>query len=245
MADYIISDTGVKVWKNPESHPLLKHTDTTHPALLDKLEDVYSGGKVKGLSKLCSITSEDAQTWYHFSPLLSDSQKKARKLTHLLRQSFPETLSGHALELEAARHAELEFWRGIAPPPSRLELKREGHSYPDVLIKLPQFAVVLVEAKYRSGVKHTNYDDTRDQVIRLIDVGSWHARQYGYESSYVIVLQYGNAQTNAEDVVFRYAGKPEAIQRALHYRDDLKESDYERLARSVAFVRWPDAMDGE
>lgn len=245
MADYIISDTGVKVWKTPESHPLLKHTDTTHPVLLDKLKDIYSRGKVKGLSKICSIKSEDAQTWYHFSPLLSDSQKKARKLTRLLRRSFPETLSGHALGLGAVRHAELEFWRGIAPPPSRLEFKREGYSYPDVLIKLPQLAVVLVEAKYGSGVKHTDYDETRDQVIRLIDVGSWRAKQHGYESSYVIVLQYGNAQTNAEEVVFRYAEKPEAIQRALHYRDDLKESDYERLARSVAFVRWPDAMDEE
>ena len=241
MDDYIISNSGVKVWKTPESHPLLKHTDTTHKALLDKLKETYPRGKVKGLSKICSINSEDAQTWYHFSPLLSDSQKRARKLTCLLRQSFPETLSDHALE--AAPHAELEFWQKIAPPPSRLEFQREGPSEPDVIIKLPQLAVVLVEAKYHSDVcEHTEYDKTRDQVIRLIDVGSWYTRQNGYESSCVIVLQYGNTPTNAEEVVSRYAGKPDAIQRALHYRDDLKESDYERLARSVAFVRWADPM---
>ena len=88
MDDYIISNSGVKVWKTPESHPLLQHTDTTHKALLDKLKETYPRGKVKGLSKICSINSEDAQTWYHFSPLLSDSQKRARKLTCLLRPSW-------------------------------------------------------------------------------------------------------------------------------------------------------------
>lgn len=241
MEDYIISNSGVKVWKTPESHPLLKHTDTTHPAFLAKLKETYSRGKVKGLSRMCSINSEDARTWYHFSPLLSDSQMRTRKLTRLLRQSFPETLSDHAIQ--ATPYAELEFWQGIAPPANRLEFKKEGPSEPDVLIKLTQLAVVLVEAKCRSDVcERTTYDETRDQVIRLIDVGSWYTKQHGYESSYVIVLQYGNAQTNAEDVVSRYAGNPETIQRALHYRDDLKESDYERLARSVAFVRWPDPM---
>ena len=241
MGDYIISNSGVKVWKTPESHPLLEHTDTTHPALLAKLKETYPRGKAKGLSRICSINSEDAQTWYHFSPLLSDNQKRARKLTSLLCKSFPETLPDRVLE--AVPHAELEFWQGIAPPPSRLEFKREGSSEPDVLIKLAQLAVVLVEAKYHSDVcEHTDYDKTRDQVIQLIDVGSWYAKQNGYESSCVIALQYGNTSTNAEDVVNRYAGKPEAIRRALHYRDDLKESDYERLARSVAFARWPDPM---
>lgn len=241
MDDYILSDSGVKVWKTPKSHPLLKHTDTTHPALLGKLQETYFRGKVKGLPKICSINSEDAQTWYHFSPLLSDSQKRARKLTDLLRQSFPETLPGHALE--ATTHAELSFWHGIAPPPSRLEFKRERPSEPDVLIKLPQLAIVLVEAKYRSDVcERTKHDETRDQVIRLIDVGSWHIKQHAYKSSFVIVLQYGNTPTNAEEIVSRYAGRPEAIRRALHYRDDLQESDYERLARSVAFARWPDPM---
>jgi len=244
MDDYVISNSGVKVWKTPESHPLLKQTDTTHPAFLDKLEETYSRGRVKGFSRICSINSEDARTWYYFSPLLSDGQRKVQELTYLLRHSFPETLSNHASE--AVRHADLEFWQRIAPPPSRLEFKREGRSEPDVLIKLMQRAVVLVEAKYLSDVSEkTTYDKARDQVIRLIDVGSWYAKQEGHDSSYVIVLQYGDAQTNAEEVVSRYAGKPDAIRQALHYRDDLTEADYERLSRSVAFVRWANPLDEE
>lgn len=240
MDDYVISNSGVKVWKTPKSHPLLKHTDTTHPAFQDKLSETYSRGRVKGLPRICSVNSEDAQTWHYFSPLLSNSQRRAQELTCLLSQAFPETLSAQALV--TAPCFELEFWQKIAPPPKRRI--REGSSEPDVLIKLKQHAVVLVEAKYRSDVtENTKYDETRDQVIRLLDVGSWYAKQGGYDSSYVIVLQYGDAQINAEEIVGRYAGKPKTIQRALPYRSDLTEADYQRLSQSVAFVRWPNPLD--
>ena len=106
--------------------------------------------------------------------------------------------------------------------------------------------MVLVEAKYKSGVSEsTKYDCERDQVIRLIDVGSWYARERGLkDGSYVIVLQYGDCKINAEKMVKRYSGNPDAIQRSLSYRSDLEAADYERLACSVAFVRCPDPWDG-
>ena len=240
MDDYVISNSGVKVWRTPESHPLLKHTDLTHPAFKDKMSETYSRGLVKKLPRICSLNSEDARTWHYFSPLLSDTHRKVQELTCLLRQAFPESLCRHVME--AVSGTELEFWKKIKPPPSRPT--KEGPSEPDLLITLGQHAVVLIEAKYLSNVSEkTTYDNARDQLIRLLDVGSWYAKQNGYESSYVIVLQYGSTPTNAEEIVSRYCGKPEAIKQALHYRDDLKESDYERLSRSVAFVRWPDSMD--
>ena len=87
-------------------------------------------------------------------------------------------------------------------------------------------------------------------MIRLIDIGSWYARQEnlrdqdtGHYNSYVVVLQYGDAQINAEEVVDRYKGKPDAIEKALSYRSDLTATDYQRLSRSVAFVRWPDPLN--
>ena len=107
-----------------------------------------------------------------------------------------------------------------------------------------------MEAKYRSDIsERTTYDETRDQVIRLIDVGSWQSRQEnlrdqdaGHHNSYIIVLQYGDADINAQEVVDRYAGNPGTIEKALSYRSDLTAADYQRLGRSVAFVRWPDPM---
>lgn len=247
MDDYIFSDSGVKVWTTPDAHPLLRHTDTTHPSFLDKLAETYSRGKVRGLPRILSENSEDARTWHYFSPLLRDGAERTRVLEGLLTHSFPEAVSPHLLD--AIPSAELILWQNLSPPPTRPQ--REGASEPDVLIRLGNQGLVLVEAKYRSDVsERTTYDETRDQVIRLIDIGSWYARQEGLQdrdtghyNSFVVVLQYGDAQTNAEEVVDRYRGNPEAIERALHYRSDLTTADYRRLSRSVAFVRWPDPMD--
>ena len=246
MGDYVISDSGVKVWKTPDSHPLIKHTDTTHTAFLHKLAETYSRGKVKGLPRILSENSEDARTWHYFSPLLNDNAEKERVLGNLIRESFPRSIFPQILE--AIPLAELFFWPKLHSPPSRPT--REGQSEPDILVKLGQQAVVLVEAKCRSNVSEkTTYDKTRDQVIRLIDVGSWYAKQENlqgqdaeHSQSYVIVLQYGYARTNAKEIVGRYVGKPGAIRQALPYRSDLASADYQRLSRSVALVRWPDPM---
>ena len=199
------------------------------------------------MPRILSENSEDARTWYYFSPLLRDGTDRNQVLDRLIRQSFPEAVSPRVME--SVPFAELILWPKLSPPPSRPQ--KEGDSVPDVLIRLGDQGLVLVEAKYQSGVsKRTKYDETRDQVIRLIDIGSWYAAQKnlrdqdtGHYNSYVVVLQYGDYQTNAEEVVNRYGGKPEAIERALFYRSDLTATDYQRLGRSVAFVRWPDPLN--
>ena len=107
-------------------------------------------------------------------------------------------------------------------------------------------ALVLIEAKYKSGVSiKTTYDDMRDQVIRLIDVGSWYARLNGLDDTHVIVLNYGDSKTNAQEIVSKYKRKPEAIQGALYYRADLTDSDFMRLSQSVSFVRWVDPWSSQ
>ena len=247
MNNYVVSDSGVKVWKSPDVHPLLQQTDTMHPSFLDKLAETYSRGKVRGLPRILSENSEDARTWHYFSPLLRDGGERTQVLERLLTQSFPEAISPQLMD--AIPSAELIFWPKLSPPPSRPQ--KEGASEPDILIRLGNQGLVLVEAKYRSDVSdRTTYDETRDQVIRLIDVGSWQVRQEnlrvqetGHHNSYVIVLQYGDANINAQELVDRYAGNPGAIEKALSYRSDITEADHQRLGRSVAFVRWPDPMN--
>ena len=200
------------------------------------------------MPRILSENSEDARTWYYFSPLLSDSERRTRVLDRLIRQAFPDSVSPQLLN--AIPSADLVLWPKLSPPPSRPQ--REGPSEPDVLIRLGEMGLVLVEAKYRSGVsERTTYDDRRDQVIRLLDVGSWHAgegvprnQDTGQSYSFVIVLQYGDAETNAEEIVARYRGRTDVIARALSYRTDLTPTDYARLSRSLSFVRWPDPMNG-
>ena len=86
MDDYIVSDSGVKVWRTPDARPLLRHTDTTHPWFLDKLAETYSRGKVRGLPRILSENSEDARTWHYFSPLLRDGEERTQVLERLLTQ---------------------------------------------------------------------------------------------------------------------------------------------------------------
>lgn len=236
MNDYTISDSGVRVWNRPEGHPLLRDTDLSHPKFRDKLTEVNPKGRVKGLPRILSENSEDALTWYCFSPLLRDSDKRLQVLKELLYSAFPgeeTTTLGNF-----GGSAELVFWPKLSPPDTRSI--REGLSEPDLMITSGR-ALILVEAKFKSCVStKTSYDDSRDQVIRLLDVGSWHARSVGLARNYVIVLQYGDAETNSEDIVGRYRCNPEAIRRALPYRTDLTESDFQRLSGSISFVRWPD-----
>ena len=244
MDDHVATSTGVRVWRTPEAHPLLRHTDTTHPWFLKKLAET---GRAGGLPRILSENSEDARTWHYFSPLLSDREGRTKVLDRLIRQSFPDAVSARVLD--AIPSAEVTLWPKLSPPPSRPQ--REGPSEPDILIRLGEAGLVLVEAKYRSDVsERTTYDDRRDQVVRLMDVGSWHAgqgdareRSEGQSNSFVIVLQYGDAVTNAEEIVNRYRGRPDMIERALSYRPDLTPIDYVRLSRSLAFVRWPDPLN--
>ena len=245
--NYVVSDTGVMVWKTPEAHPLLRHTDTTHPVILAKLTETYSRGRVRGLPRILSENSEDACTWHYFSPLLRDRREMKRVIEKLMHHAFPEGVSPQVLD--AIQYAEITLWPKLSPPPSRPQ--RERDSEPDVLIRMGNQGLVLVEAKYHSDVSRvTKHDRTRDQVIRLIDVGAWRAsqenmrdRDSGGLNSYVIVLQYGNAQIDAAEVVGQYKGDPEAIETSLPYRSDLTACDFQRLARSVAYIQWPDPMN--
>ncbi|MCY4082889.1 MAG: hypothetical protein OXF54_21785 [Caldilineaceae bacterium] len=239
MSEFVVSSSKTRVWRRPEDHPLLRQTDTAHPAFQGKLTERFPPSIAEGLPKVLSENSEDARTWHYFSPLLSDEPQRTRIMTQLIRQSFFGSVPPQVFkDIKAAK---LEFWPKLPAPPSRPQV--EGDSEPDLLISLGQSAVILVEAKCQSGVSEfTTFDRKRDQVIRLIDVGSWYARQHGFQCVCLLVLQYGDAQINAEKIVSRYAGQPEAIQKALPYRDDLTGADFSRLASALAFVRWPDPL---
>ena len=239
MSEFVVSSSRVRVWRRPEDHPLLRQTDTSHPAFQGKLTERFPPSIAEGLPKVLSENSEDARTWHYFSPLLNDEPQRTRVLTQLIRQSFFGAVPPQVFKDIAT--AKLEFWPKLPSPPSRQTV--EGDSEPDLMITLGKSAVVLVEAKCHSGLSEfTNFDRKRDQVIRLIDVGSWYARQEGYECFCLLVLQYGDAQINAEKIVCRYAGQPEEIQKALPYRDDLTEDDFYKLARALAFARWPNPL---
>lgn len=239
MSEFIVGPSNARVWKRPEDHPLLRETDTTHAALQAKLAERLSPRIAEGLPKILSEHSEDARTWYYFSPLLNDEPQRTRVLTNVVRQAFFGAVPPQVFK--DIPGAVIEFWPRLPTPPIRP--KAEPDAEPDLMIKLGQSAVIFVEAICQAGVSEfTNFDRGRDQVIRLVDTGSWYARDQGYDCCCVLVLQYGDAQTNAEKIVGRYAGQPKAIQKALPYRDDLAPADLEKLADAIAYLRWPDPL---
>ena len=243
--DFVVSESGVLVWKSPERHPLRRNTNTKHPGFMRKAAETFTQGRVQGLPKICSENSEDACTWFYFSPLLKDPERKTLVLSRLLREAFPGQASDQLFQ--ALPSAELHFWYGretpcqvLDPPPTR-EIP-EGPEEPDLVVTIDNLGVVFIDAKYTGGMdESTIHDRERDQVIRLIDAGTWFARGR-FQRSYFVALQYGDHQTNVEDVVARYACNPHMIREKLPYRYDLSDADVEALSKSVGFVRWPDPM---
>ena len=243
--DFVVSESGVMVWKSPERHPLLRNTNTRHPAFIRKAAETFTQGRVRGLPTICSENSEDACTWFYFSPLLKDPERKTLVLSRLLREAFPGQASDQLFQALPA--AELHFWHGRktpslvlnAPPTRKIP---EGPSEPDLVVTIDDLGVVIIEAKYIAEMAEcTTHDKERDQVIRLIDVGSWFARGR-FQRFYFVALQYGDHQTNVEDVVVHYARNPHTVREKLPYRDDLSDADVKVLSKSVGFVRWPDPM---
>jgi predicted DNA-binding protein len=244
---YVVSKSGVPVWKSPEMHPLLGLTTINHPDFLRKAAETFPKGAARGYPRICSKNSEDARTWLAFSPLLYSSELREVVLTNLLKQAFPELIAPDIFQKLAA--AQLHFWHGrftpnlqLVPPPT-LPFK-QGLTETDIIITIENEVVLYLQAKLHSGSSPLvkNQPDW-DQVIRTLDVGSWYA-QGRFSSSYFVFLQYGEDNTNTESMVLKYKDNPIATKNALAHRCDLDEKQKELLSRSMAFIRWPDPFDG-
>lgn len=238
---YILSDSGVKVYKRPEYHPQLKGTDLRHPDFLRKLGERFSRGKVKGLPRICSENSEDALTWHHFSPFLDLSKETGSWLKVFLSKA----LEGRAGQqtLDSAGEPQLLFWQGrrtpenvYGPPPSRVH--REGATEVDLTIQLGHQALIFVEAKRQSDIAvSTTYDARRDQIIRNIDVGSWHSRQQGLREFYFILVSDDRSPDKKYSQMMNlYRSIPGALKAALPYRDDMTEEDFATMANQIGWI---------
>lgn len=246
QTNYVFSDSGVRVWKLPMVHPVLQYTNINHPDFLRKTAEKFTKGLVRGLPKICSENSEDARTWFLFSPLIEKTENQTSTLLTLFNQAFPGEIDTPVLQnLQASR---LYFWHGKETPALKLEPPpllrfKQGPTEVDLIVAIENKVVVFIEAKFRSGVSSgVKHAPNWDQVIRNIDVGSWFAAGR-FQRFYFILLQYGDYPSNAESILLRYKDKPEIIRKSLEHRADLDDRQISLLARSVAFVRWPDPID--
>jgi len=234
---YLVTTSGVKVYRKPEYHPLLSGTDLSHPDFLRKLSERFPKHIADGLPRICSENSEDARTWHHFSPLLSATREDKNKwIETFLTKAFENT--PESVVPEIFQDIEILFWRGreVSPyfdPPPNLE---EGRTEVDVSIVIPDVAIIFVEAKYKSPISTgTTHDVSRDQVIRNIDVGSLYAQKKEY--AFYFILLTAEEDKTAKNMLDFYRNNSREIIKKLPHRVDIMEN-VSQLVKKLGYITW-------
>jgi len=227
-----LSKTHVRVYLKPEYHPALKGTSLSHP-------DIIRSGNAKGLPKICSENSEDAQTWRHFNPLLHMSyQERIDWLMTFLKESVKREVKRQDL-VGTCQKVKLMFWRGkkakpIYSPPANLGCP-EGNTEVDITI-LTEKAIIFIEAKYRSEIDtYTTHCPNRDQIIRNIDVGTYYAWNRGLDF-YFILLTSSNCNKSRR-LLSHYVSNPQEIINRLPHRTDIPRK-IDQITKNLGMITW-------
>ena len=237
---FLLSETGVKVYLKLEYHPALKGANLSHPDIVRKARELFGNKheKVKGLPRICSENSEDAQTWMHFSPLLSmPPQKRGNWLEAFLEDSLKRKPKQDLVKI--LPKAKLKFWRGkrarpMYKPPPNLGYP-EGNTEVDLTI-LTEKAIIFVEAKYHSEIHtRTTHCPNRDQIIRNIDVGTCYAWNKGLDF-YFVLLTSSNYNKSAK-LLRHYLDNPREIVDGLPHRTDISKK-IEQIAENLGLITW-------
>ena len=172
-----------------------------------------------------SENSEDVLTWNVF-----------RSLAQVDPSIWVPLLFGRSFRTAVpARHlVTLQLWKCLEPPPAlRLFQRDEGESEVDVLIESEAF-VWVIEAKYRSDIsERTTNNPERDQVLRNLDVGSWHAGVRDFYFS-LLVLDAAMAARGAALAEKYRASRNEVVEKLPHRPDGLQN------LRGIGLLRWSD-----
>lgn len=231
------SKGNVKVYLKPESHPLLKDTNLSHPDVVRKATELFGKryGTVNGLPQICSENSEDALTWKHFSPLLYASPEDRESwLTTFLQKSL-----GHDTNqtlVKTLPTAELLFWRGKKAEPMYCPPPNLGYDETNTEVDLTirtKTTLIFVEAKYKSEIStHTTYCPNRDPIIRNIDVGTYYAWNKGLDFYFILVTS--PYCKKSREFFQLYLNNPQNIAEKLPHRVDVIDKQ-QQIASSISF----------
>jgi len=216
--------------------------DRHNPIFWGPLFRGKEGGETKKMKDLRDNDSEDALTWNVFSTLKSLDPNFWVKA--LLKSAFGERGDLSKLNFDCAV---VVFWHKVSPP--RCRPVAEGPSEPDLEI-VTRDLLIFIEAKYLAPVApDTTHDPERDQVIRLIDVGSYKAKQDGLDFFFILltprkVISEGKEPERLEKIeeywgrFMEYRDHPDRIAKMLPYRSD--DMDYSKMAQNIGWLHWED-----
>ncbi len=178
--------------KSALSHSgVLIAADFRENLIIDRYDPVFADMRASKLKHLRSVNSEDAVTWNVFRSLRQIAPDVW--LPSLWHCAFPRIPC--PLDLKVT----VRLWESIAPPLGLLAGGDEGISEIDVVIDAPTW-VWFIEAKYRSDISTgTTTRPERDQVLRNLDVGSYHAgvRQFFFS---LLILSEAKSPLGAQRV---------------------------------------------
>ena len=196
--------------------------------IIDRHDPVFASMRASKRRHLRSANSEDAVTWNVFRSLRQIAP--AVWLNDLFTAAFPQHTLTHT------EHATVELWKTVEPPPALLLEADEGESEIDVVIQTPS-EVWFIEAKLGSDVNtpstRTTTRSTRDQVLRSIDVGSYHAgtRQFYFS---LLIADPGRSREGVAAIdAYKDLAKPRELL-ASHRPDKLAN------LRGVSRLTWAD-----
>jgi hypothetical protein len=135
--------------------------------IIDRYDPVFTDMRASKLKHLRSANSEDAVTWNVFRSLRQIAPEAW--LPELMQRTTPPIPCPPDLK------AVVRLWESIPPPLGLLAGGDEGTSEIDIVIEASTW-VWFIEAKYRSDISTgTTTRPDRDQVLRNLDVGTYHA----------------------------------------------------------------------
>jgi hypothetical protein len=135
--------------------------------IIDRYDPVFADMRASKLKHLRSANSEDAVTWNVFRSLRQIAPETW--LPNIWQHAFP------SIKCPTDLKAVVRLWESMPPPLGLLAGGDEGSSEIDVVIEASTW-VWFIEAKYRSDISTgTTTRPERDQVLRNLDVGSYHA----------------------------------------------------------------------
>jgi len=218
MSNFVVSKSGVKVYKQWQDNIVI---DADNPAIAKQSAKSYYQGLAKGLSRLGSENSEDALTWNIFRTL----------------QTVPASLWLHSIVqpfVSSDDNATLHFWKNYAPPATYPD--KEGNSEVDLAIET-ESALLFIEAKFGSSIsKNTSRNKKRNQVIRNIDIGSWHASQSNKEFYFFLLTP----EKHKTDLIIRYQDSNTLADELSHRTNII---DFDTLASRIYHIHWETIID--
>jgi len=196
--------------------------------VIDRYNPVFTRMRGSKTDAMRSENSEDVLTWNVF-----------RSLAQVNPSVWFPALFARAFQRDSppSKLLTVDLWRRVEPPSGlRLYQKDEGESEVDVAIESESF-VWCIEAKYRSDVsERTTNNAERDQVLRNVDIGSWHA---GVRQFFFSLLVLGESSSpKGVSLLHRYCTDPGELHRRLPHRPD-------RLPNLAAIgaLRWSDCAE--